>query len=579
MKITKPFIFSVYMLASSLLFIVFRFFVPIDAIPLPIYSVRWRFVSGFLSYFDLFPALVLSGLVLLFSSQENPQEKFTRFSPKFLEYLKTPITIGIVATLVYTLLFLLATPLAHDFVSTLRFRGELYTQSITGAVKYAERGEWPDAEQFMRVCDSIWPGNPLNEPLREQIKVGMDSWRLSVSLRDQSTGAGEKVSQNRHPLGKEPVNTTEALVMADKAFREERYYDSHWLAVLAGRLAHQGSVEATQAQRLASLAWSALDVATSLPEEEAYYLYRQKREGYEAVIAGDWINAYYIFKMLAPRLPSDTDVANFLALSEEGARQSSFFVNEVDEHVGEMLLEALFSLPIDNGGRAVMRVFSLSTMPDASYGTGFELMAFSADGTMRYDLITPYVKILPIRLDDTEKLLIMLHALSRESAEASLAPVWSGNERPSITNTELILNVSYDDFLLLAKLRRGLKSLSINELFTASDRFGDYGYITKVFEAELIYRLSEPGAMLSLVILIIIVGWRFRSSVKYLNIPMLFILPLVFNGLVFFFRKILNILSITLIIAFSFSTTIIVFSIGLVCLFIFCLIMASAQHG
>ncbi|MDR1399842.1 MAG: hypothetical protein LBJ41_07970 [Treponema sp.] len=582
MKITKPFIFSAYVAVSCLLIMVFRFFMPSTPVPLPIYSIQWRFMGGFLACFYLFPALVLSGLVILFGLQKNPQEKFGRFSPKLLDYFKTPIIMGIVATLVYTLLFLLAAPLVHDFVSTLQFRGELYAQSRAGAVRYAEQGEWPDANQFMRVCDSIWPENPENESLREQIEFGMDSWRLRSSLRDGPNAIDETVSRNRHPLGQEPVSVTEALVMADTAFGEERYYDSHWLAILAGRLARQGSVEAAQAQRLATIAWNALGAFTpSAQEEEAYYLYHQKREGYEAVVAGDWIHAYYIFKALAPRLPSDPDVANFLVLSEKGAQKSSFFVDEVDEHVGEMLSGMLFSLPIDNGGRAALRVFSLSTMPDVSYGIGFELMAFSAEGTLCYDLTTPYVKILPIRLDGTEKLLIMLRALSRENEEASLDPVWIGEERPSITNADLILNVSYNDFLLLSRLRRGLDVLSIDELFTALDHFGDYGYITKVFEAELIYRLSEPLGMLSLVMLIIIVGWCFRSSIrpKYLGIPMLFILPSVFNGLVFFFRKLLNLLSITSVIAFSFSTAAIVFGVGLVCLFILSLIMVSAQHG
>jgi hypothetical protein len=141
--------------------------------------------------------------------------------------------------------------------------------------------------------------------------------------------------------------------------------------------------------------------------------------------------------------------------------------------------------------------------------------------------------------------------------------------------------VSYDDFLLLSKLRRGLDALSINDLFTAADHFGDYGYISEVFEAELIYRLGEPGAMLSLVMLIIIIGWRFRSSMrpKYLGIPMLVILPLVLDSLVFGFRELLNILSIAAVMAFGFSTAIVVFIAGLVCLFISCLIAVSAQHG
>lgn len=582
MKITKPFyFFPIYMAASCLLIMVFRFFIPSNAIPLPLYSTQWRFVGGFLDCFDLFPALIFSGLVLLFVLQESPKKVFKRFSPGLLEYLKTPITIGIASILVYTLLFLLAAPLAHDFVSTLQLRGELYTRSKAGALKYANQGEWPEAYQFMHVCDLIWPENPENESLRERIEVGIDSLRLSSSFRATPAG-NETDSRERRPLGTEPVSVTDALVMADTAFREERYYDSHWLAILAGRLARQGSVEATQAQRLAGLAWNALGAFTpSVQEEKAYYLYRQKREGYEAFVSGDWIRAYYTFKALSPQLPSDPDVANFLALSDEGARKSSFFIDEVEEHVGEMLSEAIFSLPIESGGRAVLRVSSLSTMPDVSYGTGFELMAFSANGTLRYDLRTPYVKILPINLDGTEKILVLLRALSPENEEAGFDPVWSGAELPADLNTDLILNVSYSDFLLLSRLRRGLDTLSIEELFIAKERFGEYGYITKVFEAELIYRLGEPVAMLSLVMVVIVIGWRFRSLTrpKFVGIPMLLILPMVFNGWVFCFRKIFNLLSISSVITFTFFTAVIVFGVGLLCSFILCLIMISAQHG
>jgi hypothetical protein len=84
-----------------------------------------------------------------------------------------------------------------------------------------------------------------------------------------------------------------------------------------------------------------------------------------------------------------------------------------------------------------------------------------------------------------------------------------------------------------------------------------------------------------MMILSIIIGWRFRAKKRprYLFIPMLPILPLVFNGLTLLYRNLLNTLGIWAVVSLGFSLALTVFIIGIAVFFILSLIFLAAQRG
>jgi hypothetical protein len=257
--------------------------------------------------------------------------------------------------------------------------------------------------------------------------------------------------------------------------------------------------------------------------------------------------------------------------------------------VGEILTAPVFSLPGTGGpGRAVLRFSSLSSFADYTYGLNLEYIAFDGAARPLSRMAAPYVKILPIQAGGRSQTLILLRALDRQDRNRRWDPSWAadpalppapGAEIPG--DTRLLLDIVYEDFLLLAHIRRGLEGLQMGELFTAVRSLGSGAYLPQIFEAELLYRLSVPLFFLPLTILAIILGWRFRARKRprYLFIPMLPVLPLVFNGLVHLYRTIINTASIWAVISLGFSTALIVFIAALVLLFIIFLISLAAQHG
>jgi hypothetical protein len=598
MKITKKLflspsmIFIAYMVVSSLGIVVFRlFFIP-EPPPLPIYIGSWRLVQGILDFISFFPALTLSGLVIPFGLYNDFKGGGNRFSSQFLKQIKSFIIIALVAVTFYGLLFFLVFPLVRDYESHLRHNGDLFYSSKAKAQAHAEKGAWNEAARFIAICDQLWPHSPEIASFEQEVVIRFDEWRITQLEAQQEVWVPPNPYQDiiamyaGLPGQLNPVNAAEAIAMANIAMHEERYYDAHWLATIGIRLAKRGSIERVQGTRIANQAWDAVtSLGPNAKESRIYSLYRQKQEGYEALVSEDWIKAYYIFRELSVETPGDPDVARFFALSETGIKGIAFFTDEMELTLGDVLTEAIFSFPLKTAtgnkkGRIVFRASSLSTSQDASYGLGIELMAFNEEGTLLYQAETAYAKIVPIIHDARSQLLIMMCALDRFDQDKRYEPIWTGPYRSEAEDVQMILDLSYEDFLLLSRFRRGIDPLPIGDIFEVAQRIGSYGYIPEFFHAEIISRIAEVANFFPLMILTIILGWRYRAKKRTsaMAIPMLVGFPFVFSGIVFICRKLINFLSIWLVISLGFSLTILLFIIGTVFLFVFVLILLVAQQ-
>jgi hypothetical protein len=172
----------------------------------------------------------------------------------------------------------------------------------------------------------------------------------------------------------------------------------------------------------------------------------------------------------------------------------------------------------------------------------------------------------------------MFRAIAPETQE-QYDPAVSGDDQNLFENAQILLAIDYDDFRILSKLRRGMNSLLIGDLFRAAHSFGSFGYVEQVFQAEIIYLLSEPASFLPIAVFVIILGWRFRSKKKlrYLGIPMLIILPFVFEAAIYFYRNILNTLCIWSVTSIGFTKSLVIFACGTVVCFFFALLILAAQ--
>jgi hypothetical protein len=383
------------------------------------------------------------------------------------------------------------------------------------------------------------------------------------------------------------VDAAEALRFAETALAEERYYDAHWLATLAGRLAGSGSVEAYESARLTGRAWNAIEsLAPNSREQELRRIYQLKRSGYEAMVGQDWIKGYYIFKELLGLSPDDPDAADFLRRCETETLQIAFFADELDLTLGDVLTEAVFSLPQYNGageagGRLVLRVGALSTASDYSYGFDIELAAVDSAGSLSNRMEAPYGKFLPKTIDGKPLVVLLLQSLDRRNPNLRWGPVWTGPGQVELGGVELPLDLSYENFLLSTQTRRGLEHFQTPSLFAAEQNLAPYGYIREVFRAQAITHISEPLFFLPLFILALVVAWRFRprKQPRYLAIPMLAIMPVVFLACTTMYRTLINALGIGMALTLNFASSMVILGITVLVFFLLSLIILVSQRA
>jgi hypothetical protein len=575
---------------------IFRFIFPGSEAPLLIYSRTWRLIKGVLEVFNWFPALAFSALVIPFGLASSPSlanEKFQSFSELFFKRIINSVILAICASVLYGMIFFFALPMVKNQEENLRFNGELYQLAKKNIYENMEIGEWHEAAQFLNICDRIWLNSPeLSEPrdriiinLSEQsferseerayarVALSRDRRETNTTRQAGHTQTGAALSENQ-----DPVDSTEAITMGLIAFNEKRYFDAHWLATLGARLATAGSVQQINARRLASEAWNMIiSLEPNRREEMLFNLHNTKLAGYNAMNTGRYIEAFYIFRELLTLTPDDPDVANFFARSERGAIQTAFFIDEINLSIGEILNGALFSLP-SSSGRAVLRFSTLKTLSDVAYGIGFEYMNFDINNNLQESVVSRYAKILPFILNGKEQVLVLTHALDRYDEEKGSKSEWLLGEESA---GSILLDISYDDFITLTHVRRGLTNLQIDELFKASKELYNAGYIPQIFQAEIINRLGSALFFLPMSIFVIIIAWRYRAKTKprYLFILLLPVLPVVFNGLVFLYRSIFNIIGIWLVISFGFTQALVVFIVTLALLLFISLLSLSAQKS
>lgn len=599
-RIETPAAIAAYTLAGLAAALLVRLLIPLQAPPLKLYWAAWRLVEGLDLFIYLYPSLLLSALVVPFGFGEHSSVEGGRFSPVFLASMRKPLLGAIAAAALYALLSLLVRPLLQDAHADMTFRGRLFTEAKAQVAVYAEKKLWREAANHLALCERIWPQSPETEALRDAVNLGLEELRNTLAGGLAAVSA-ETVPRNEG-LGLPgaevwSLSAADALAQAQEAFKGGRYYDAHWLAGMASRLARKGGPEEAGAASLASKAWEA--VASLEPDAsdlQAYSLYRRKRDGYTALQSGDWVRSYYIYKELSTILPQDPDVLKYLALAEKGTTEIAFFADEVSRSLGDVTGAAVLSLPLrsetgSRTGTALLSFDSLAVFDDVSYGTDLFIRMYDGEGRATGSVRTAYAKLLPFTLDPIgtdgikasgrARTLALLTALDRTDQTLRWTPSWSDSRTATADRAQIILDIPYEDLRLALHAKKGPGALSAGELQRAGQVLGDYGFFPKTFQGELIRRFYNPLNFLVLCILAIAVGWRLRSrrGAGAVGIPMVALLPLAFDTVVQSFRMVAELISLWLILALPFiSALLVIFGVGSL-LFFFALVFLAGQRG
>jgi hypothetical protein len=551
------------------------------AFSLEIFSFKAKLAGTIAEFIDLFPAIFMSALVIPFALDPSNKDGSARFSESFFDSMKKPLSLCVAGTVVFAALSLAAGPLLTGYQTRVDAQSKLYAASRIKAERYAREAQWRSAAHFMNICEGIWKENPVLAELRVEIANGLEALRYARAPKDappQAAGGGGQ--------GKAPLTPREALEHAEKAFADERYYDANWFADAASKLAPPGSAERTQAIRMSALSWNAIEkIEPSRAETRRHTLYKRKREGYEALVSGDVINAYYQFKTLQDEAPDDPDAQKYFELSRQGLEAIAFFYDEFDLIAAGAQNNAVFSIPSDDaGGRLVLRIASLARFENCAFGRDLELIAVDAGKQPAFAVAAELVKIIPTVADGKNRTAVLMHPVDRSDPNASGEPQWTDHapspESP-VGKPLLILNLTYEDFLLAAYAGQSVQGLFSSQLWTAAEKLKPLGYIPQTFHAQMISRFYAPAFFLPFSIFVLVVAWKYRPKTKPRRtlIPMLFVLPLVLHSIAQLVERIFNLISIWTVVTAGWLAASIICAGSTLTLFLLALFLLAAQRG
>lgn len=589
---SPAFAFVVYVLLGCLAIMLFRNFFPGEAAPLPIFDRAWPRVLGFQDVIALFPALAFSALVLPFGAKLFQEERGKSGSPveHFRRNFMAPIIVAICAASVYALLFFLALPALQGREEQMRFDGEAFRMARDNALARGEAGQWLEAAQLASIAESVWRDNPYLGALQAEARANLEAERFAVAQRPEPARLPALAPALENLPGHwEPLTTAEAMTLSRAAYDEGRMFDAHWFASVGQRLAPVGSPDAAVAAGLAARAWNQIEsLRPTAAEARARELFELMRSGYNAMLEGDYISAFYIFQEHARLAPRNPDVENFLARSERGLAETAFFIDQMNARAGGTAVGPVLSLPVERdawSGRAVIRLDSLSFTRNSAFAVGLEYMLFDHQARLVAHVRAPYAKFIPFTMGGPyarRQVHVLMQALDRNDPDRRWQPsVETFADQPAFhPNAPIVLDVSYETFLMLVQMQNDVSAMRLGDLREAAMLAEETGQVPQVFETELLRRLGSGLFFLPAAIAAIVAGWYFRARrfPRFIFIPAILVLPVVFNGIAHIIRVGLNIIGASLTLALGFPAALVVFSLILAAAFVCSLFLLAVQR-
>ena len=487
---------------------------------LPIFEKQYLMNKTLLNYFSIFVSIQISSILVALSwsfSKESEEKKVSNPSD-MLKHLKNVFVI-IVANL---FLFIVASEFIEpvltqkqrsmknaslDFVDfTKRAEKNLYEKNYSHALLYAQ--------QALRIAPESKEASALMTKIESEA-----SHFQSLNVPVLKTEEENKIELN--------IPVSDLLKRAKDAYKQAKYFEAHYYASLASNSSNFSNLN--EAKLLAEDAWKKMQEAnTSLGFSEA--LYSQKKQGYGAIVRGDYLRAYYIFRELYNGTGGDPDVDRYLKLAEENISNSVFFIDEtLNLQPFETVRDVHFAVDRIDGGKIFVAFKGITSVQSGKkffqYVRGLHIASYDEYHKLEESFYVPYAKLKSEKAENFggvyETALsksknktvpyFIIKAVDRDERDNFIEPIVHYRAKSAVLdNSVYVLPIPFNDFLEITEATKGANLISLGNLITFCKKASKYGFEQEVFLHTLISRLCMPFLFLIVAIIATIFAWKFK---------------------------------------------------------------------
>ena len=284
---------------------------------------------------------------------------------------------------------------------------------------------------------------------------------------------------------------------------------------------------------ISAVAWNHISQAQAEKITEEQKIYAKKVEGYSALISGDFLKAYYIFRTLSLKskaLSVDPDVVRYLNIANEKLEEEYFFIDETFNLQGfETVNNVHFSIRNNDGTTSVYFIKGVTPVADSAslvqYLRGLSIFVIDYDGKYKLGKYVPYAKMSSLSTDffdaESKKLIgitdsikeipyIMVNSVDRNKEGVIHKPIRKGGYGRYFEENFVLLPIPYEDFDLVKQASADLDSMNIISLFKFMNKATFFGYSQEVVCQTLLDRILYPLFVLVLLVFIAYTAWNGR---------------------------------------------------------------------
>lgn len=502
--------------------ITYSFFQPVPSVLLPPFIFSWHFYTGLLLFFEVLPALMLSGILVGYSLSFGKLNRVDvrRWSPVFLEYLKGAFVVSLVCIGLYVVCIEGVAPFLESGKKGSEAKSSDYHDYMLVARNAVSKNDFVKAESPLWSALQIWSSSEEALLLNEKVQYGkasaLDALPSEKKQLDYTDPGPEQ--------GSASLDVLTNIKLAREAISSVDYFSAHYYAMQAWRLASNMDPNKMVAMEIASEAWNLIGAGvTRLAEAGEASIYDTKLVGYSAIQNGDFLKAYYIFLTLQERIKNeegqlDTDVDKFLEISKQGILKTHFFTDElVHLQLFESSRNIFFIIRSADGTLDAIFIggitYTRSSRRDIAYLRNLEIVRFNNANETVFHIGTEYAKMFPYRgLDSVDRPQVLLRSIDRQHEGDG---IFSNTISGLPTEQDLIMQVldmPYKDFSLVVSANNGLETMQLIEIMKFITKAERYGFSKEPLFVELLNRLSEPFILMILSVFSLILAWRFRIA-------------------------------------------------------------------
>lgn len=528
---------------------------------LPTYIFRYKIFNGLLLFLNLLPAVIFTGITIgcSVSFGQNPSGSEERFSVAMLRRYKVVLIVGLIC------------------VFFLTAASEVFTPIITSA-QYSYRNMPEMVHDYVRIANSLCESEQYQLARQySQLALDMDSESEEASLIMERIDI--ELSQNHLPsvprtfikrsgtmsAAKDSVSAYELLQRAEEAKKANDWFSVHYFASEGVATSSERDLNRRALMELSAEAWNVLSAPRSSGSSEENKLFAMKLEGYTALMNGDNLHAYYVFRTLeqtSRELSIDPDISRYVNLAEERVMNECFFMDEeIFMRKYESATDIYFALkPEKTGGDTkIVYIKGMSFVPGSGglvqYLRSFFIFNVDSEGKYKSGLYVPYAKLMetdvsnfsndvkmqfgiPFEIDFVPE--ILLRSIDRNDENIYIAPSYYYADSNDVTGIDLMfLPISFSDYMLVVEASQGAENMTLGSLYSFIPKSKEFGYAQEIFSQVLIDRILYPFFMLFFVIFLASYAWNNRISENTLfKFKWIFTFPL-FTVLFYFLYQLL----------------------------------------